>query len=56
MARAYLGRAARDNVLHAEIFDPQTHTERGVAMETVINGLHRACEDARTELGISVPR
>ena len=54
MARAYLGRAARDNVLHAEIFfDPQTHTERGVAMETVINGLHRACEDARTELGIS---
>ena len=44
MARAYLGRAARDNVLHAEIFfDPQTHTERGVGMETVINGLHRAC-------------
>ena len=54
MARAYLGRAARDNVLHAEIFfDPQTHTARGVAMETVINGLHRACEDARTDLGIS---
>ena len=54
MARAYLGRAARDNVLHAEIFfDPQTHTARGVAMETVINGLYRACEDARRELGIS---
>ena len=54
MARAYLGRAAADNVLHTEIFfDPQTHTARGVPMETVINGLHRACADARTELGIS---
>lgn len=43
-----------DNVAHAEIFfDPQTHTARGVAIETVINGLHRACEDARSELGIS---
>jgi hypothetical protein len=54
MARAYLARAAMDNVARAEIFfDPQTHTARGVAMETVINGLHRACEDARSELGIS---
>ncbi len=54
MARAYLARAAIDNVVHAEIFfDPQTHTARGVAMETVINGLHRACADARAELGIS---
>ncbi|MCW5220704.1 adenosine deaminase [Verminephrobacter aporrectodeae subsp. tuberculatae] len=54
LARAYLARAARDKVLHAEIFfDPQTHTARGVAMETVVNGLHRACADARTESGIS---
>jgi adenosine deaminase len=54
MARAYLAQAAIDNVVHAEIFfDPQTHTARGVAIETVINGLHRACEDARTTLGIS---
>ena len=54
MAHAYLERAALDNVAHAEIFfDPQTHTARGVAIETVINGLHRACEDARAELGIS---
>ena len=54
MARAYLARAALDNVVHAEIFfDPQTHTARGVAIETVINGLHRACEDAHTTLGIS---
>lgn len=54
MARAYLARAAMDNVAHAEIFfDPQTHIARGVAIETVINGLHRACADARAELGIS---
>ncbi len=54
MARAYLQRAAADNVLHAEIFfDPQTHTARGVSIETVLNGLHRACQDARSDFGIS---
>ena len=54
MARAYLARAAQDNVVHAEIFfDPQTHTQRGVGMETVINGLYRACRDAEIEQGIS---
>ena len=54
MARAYLDRAVADNVVHTEIFfDPQTHTERGVAMETVINGLYRACRDAQIEQGIS---
>ena len=54
MARAYLRRAVQDNVVHAEIFfDPQTHTARGVPIEAVINGLHRACADARTEWGIS---
>ncbi len=54
MGRAYLARAALDNVVHAEIFfDPQTHTARGVPIETVVNGLHRACEDARSTLGIS---
>ena len=54
MARAYLLKAAQDNVVHAELFfDPQTHTARGVSMQTVINGLHRACVDAEAELGIS---
>ena len=54
MAYAYLARAAADQVVHAEIFfDPQTHTARGVAMDTVIQGLGRACADARRELGIS---
>ncbi|MEH6414018.1 adenosine deaminase [Pseudomonas sp. CGJS7] len=54
MAWAYLRRAAADNVVHTEMFfDPQTHTARGVAMETVIEGLHRACVDARAQLGVS---
>lgn len=48
MAWAYLQRAAADNVVRAEIFfDPQTHTARGVPMQTVVDGLHRACVDAR---------
>jgi len=54
MAWAYLRRAAADNVVHAEIFfDPQTHTARGVSMETVISGLHRACKQAEKGLGVS---
>jgi adenosine deaminase len=53
MAWAYLLRAQADNVLRAELFfDPQTHTARGVPMETVIKGLHRACTDARIQLGV----
>ena len=54
MARAYFVKAAADNVVHAELFfDPQTHTARGVSLDVVINGLHRACVDADTELGVS---
>ncbi len=54
MAWAYLQRAAADHVVHAEIFfDPQTHTARGVPMQTVIEGLYRACTDARAQLGVS---
>jgi adenosine deaminase len=53
MAWAYLLRAQADNVIRAEIFfDPQTHTARGVPMETVVNGLHRACTNAKAQLGI----
>ena len=54
MAWAYFERAAADQVVHAEFFfDPQTHTERGVDIGVVINGLHRACLQAQTQLGIS---
>ncbi|MDB5967314.1 MAG: adenosine deaminase [Polaromonas sp.] len=54
MAQAYFVNAAADNVVHAELFfDPQTHTARGVSMETVVRGLHRACMDAAQSLGVT---
>ena len=53
MAMAYFERAAADRVVHAEIFfDPQTHTARGIPMATVVQGLHRACTEARQRLNV----
>ena len=54
LAFAYFQRAAADNVRHAEIFfDPQTHTDRGVAMEAVIEGLLDGMRRAERELGVT---
>lgn len=54
MTWAYLERAQADNVRHTEMFfDPQTHTERGVAFSTVIDGIHRALQDAQRKWGMS---
>ena len=54
LARAYLIRAAADNVRHAEIFfDPQTHTSRGVPFGVVISGLLRAMEEATASHGLT---
>ncbi len=54
LAWAYLLKAKEDNVVHTEIFfDPQSHTDRGIAFDTVINGFHRAFEDGQQQLGIS---
>jgi len=51
---AYFERARADGVRHAEIFfDPQTHTDRGVPFEVVLDGLWAACGDARRRHGIS---
>src|SRR6056297_2488552 len=51
---AYLLRCQADNVCHTEIFfDPQTHTDRGVAFEIVVEGISRALADGREQLGIS---
>ncbi len=53
MAHAYLARAHADNVVHTEIFfDTQTHTGHGLDAAVVVNGLHRACVDARAQFGI----
>ena len=42
------------NVTHTEIFfDPQGHTERGVAFETVLDGIEEALIRARDELGMT---
>ncbi|MDR5778813.1 adenosine deaminase [Caballeronia sp. LZ065] len=47
MTAAYVERALADHVTHTEIFfDPQTHTERGVPIETVVAGIERALADA----------
>jgi adenosine deaminase len=47
MTMAYVERSLADNVTHTEIFfDPQTHTERGVSIATVVAGIERALADA----------
>jgi len=47
MTAAYLRHAKADNVTHAEVFfDPQTHTDRGVAFETVVDGIWSAMQDS----------
>ena len=54
LSAAYLARAHADNVRHVEIFfDPQTHTERGIAFDTVIDGIVGALDDAGKRLGIT---
>lgn len=54
LAWAYFEKCAEDRVVHTEMFfDPQTHTDRGVAFSTVIGGLKRACADAKAKFGIS---
>lgn len=54
MAMAYLRRVHAEGVRHTEImFDPQTHTMRGVDISTVFAGLARALREARDTLGLS---
>ena len=54
LAWAYFSKVHSQNVVHTEIFfDPQTHTDRGIPFKTVIDGLHRAQEDAQKKLGLS---
>ncbi len=51
---AYLERAHQDNIVHTEVFfDPQTHTERGIAFEVVIGGIRRALDDANRKFGMT---
>ena len=51
---AYILKCVEDNVIHTEIFfDPQTHSARGVAFETVITGIKEALDDAKAQYGIT---
>jgi len=54
LTAAYLQRAHADGVVHVEIFfDPQTHTARGIAFETVLNGIRRALAEADRTWGLT---
>ncbi len=51
---AYLTRAKQQNIRHAEVFfDPQAHTERGVPIGAVLEGIHQALRIGERDLGIS---
>ena len=51
---AYLDRAHEDGVRHTEIFfDPQNHTERGIAYEVVLDGILAALADGEKRLGMT---
>ncbi len=51
---AYLERARGQNVRHAEIFfDPQAHTSRGVAFETVVEGITAGLRAGQSRFGIT---
>jgi adenosine deaminase len=54
LTRRYLATAASQGVRHVELFfDPQAHTARGVRIETVIDGISSALDEAERDLGIS---
>lgn len=54
LAAAYFGRAATDNVRHAEIFfDPQTHTDRGIPFQVVADGLLAGMAGAQAKHGLT---
>ena len=51
---SYLLRCKAQNVIHTEpFFDPQTHTDRGVPFEVVLNGIASALKDGEQQLGIT---
>ena len=54
LAWDYFEHAARDGVVHAEVFfDPQAHVSRDVNYSTVVAGFKKAWEKAEKELGIT---
>jgi len=51
---AYALKCKEDNIIHTEIFfDPQTHTNRGISFDIIINGIYKALKKAEKEFGLS---
>ena len=51
---AYALKCKEENIVHTEIFfDPQTHTERGIKFDVVINGIYSALLKAEKQFGLS---
>ena len=54
MTWAYLEKCREQNIRHTEIFfDPQTHTDRGIAFDVVVNGIYHALKDAESKFEIT---
>lgn len=54
LAWAYFTKVSKQGLVHAEVFyDPQSHTSRGISLETVTNGFKRACDEAYKQYGIT---
>ena len=51
---AYLEKVHSQNVIHTEVmFDPQTHTDRGISFGTVIIGISNALREAEAKFGMT---
>ena len=51
---AYVMKCRENNVVHAEIFfDPQTHVNRGINFDIVVNGIYKALQKANKEFGLT---
>nr|CCP19646.1 adenine deaminase [Blastobotrys adeninivorans] len=54
LAYEYYAKSSSEGVVHAEVFfDPQAHTDRGIALETVVNGFNKGLKRAETDFGVS---
>ena len=51
---AYVLKCKENNVVHTEIFfDPQTHLNRGIDFNIVINGIYKALQKGNKEFGLT---
>ena len=51
---AYILKCKEDNIVHTEIFfDPQSHIDRGISFDIVINGISNALDKANLEFGLT---